>query len=77
MSADEDYQLRYRCYSAAHNKTPDEIKKASRGSAINYIVWVQNKWQVWAKQNGRSRPYTDDDHKEFDQWLNQQYKAAL
>ncbi len=71
----EDYQSRYIAYCKAKGFSSPEAqyeedgKKFPGGLMCGYINWITCKWNEWSKITKKSRPFGQQDHKDFDLWL--------
>jgi len=69
-----EYQPRYLAYCRAHGNTPDQQMQADAkaypgGCMCGFILWINQKWAEWFGIVGRKHVLSEDDHRQFDEWL--------
>ena len=69
------YQPRYVAYAIAHEKIPEDMlafdkERYPGGCMTGFMLWIQNKWRVWAKLTGTDLEFLGEkEHEAFDIWL--------
>lgn len=38
-----------------------------------YRIWINQNQADWSRETGKMAPFSDDDHDQFDLWLEQKY----
>ena len=67
------YQPRYIVYSKSHGKTPEQMLKSDNNLMHEFIIWLGQQWRKWEVEAGFcAGHYSEQDHKDFDQWLKEQ-----
>jgi hypothetical protein len=67
----EEWNHRYVAFARSNGRTVEEQASVDdvRGYYSDYILWISDRWAEWARPLGRSRPFSERDHVEFDAWL--------
>lgn len=75
---------RYVLFAKQRGNTPDEQLKEDKeclpgGSMRDFMKWVRDKWFEWDQMKGheRNHPHCEEDHKEFDIWLDKDVAEAV
>lgn len=72
----QEWNPRYIAYSAAHDKTPDEMLEYDKnrfpgGVMVGFMLWIKEQWCAFARVRGWEHNYLKDhqDYIDFDAWL--------
>jgi len=74
------YQPRYVAYCVAQGRDPDaqlahDQEAWPGGCMCGFIVWIGERWQQWEKLFGRKPIKGQQEHDDFDAWLNGIFSA--
>lgn len=82
-SYEHAYQSRYIAYARAHGRTPEaqdahDDEAWPGGCMTGFILWIGDRWAEWktAVNWPKAGVIGDQQHREFDEWLNTRASAT-
>ena len=67
---------RFLAYARSRGETPEETlahdeHRYPGGKMTGFMAWISARWAEWHAERGHYSPIlTEDDHRDFDEWLN-------